>query len=174
MSLKTNREMQIEIRAGAEDDAQRTKRYGIDLNPYSTHGERILWQKGWDGIRPPNLVDTSIDWQYWERGRQANIIAKESGESDKLSESEMALQRPRDQERKMVLREPDSDTEQYLKQLGIDTCCEIAGEIGYWYSFVGAYAMTREQFVSELAKRLDGFDLKGRYPIESNRPRMIP
>jgi hypothetical protein len=69
----------------------------------------------------------------------------------------------------------DSDTEHHLKTLGVAVCCDIADEIDSgWYWFVCESGMQDEQFVSELAKRLDsvdGFDLNGRFPIESNRQR---
>lgn len=43
------------------------------VNPYSTVGARHLWQQGWDGVRPANLVDTSWDWRAWERGRRSHL-----------------------------------------------------------------------------------------------------
>jgi hypothetical protein len=82
-------QQQIEmLREVAADDATLTKENNVDLNPFSTQGGRNLWQGGWDGKRPANLVDGSVDWRYWERGRQARIYAEET-------ECVVELERPR-------------------------------------------------------------------------------
>lgn len=65
------------LRAIAEEDARLNALNGIDLNPYSTYGARTLWQQGWDGVRPPNLVDGCINWRRWQRGVQARILSSE-------------------------------------------------------------------------------------------------
>lgn len=89
MSEDENLAAQVaEIREVALDDAKRTAEHDLDLNPYSTQGGRALWQGGWDGVRPANLVDGSINWRYWERGRQAKIVAQECG-------NQVELERPR-------------------------------------------------------------------------------
>lgn len=77
-----------ELHKIALDDARLAKENGIDLNPFTTQGGRNLWQKGWDDVRPANLTDGSIDWRFWERGRQARAIAQES---------DTAAERPRAQ-----------------------------------------------------------------------------
>lgn len=61
----------------AVEDAKMANKNGVDLNPFTTQGGRLLWQQGWDGVRPANLVDTSIDWRFWVRGGFAKDIAKE-------------------------------------------------------------------------------------------------
>ena len=58
----------------ARDDAKRHHEFGTDRNPFSTDGARFLWQAGFHGIRPPNLVDGSGLWCLWERGRYARIV----------------------------------------------------------------------------------------------------
>lgn len=67
-----------ELRQLAIGDAEKHKAHNVSLNPFSTLGSRHLWQQGWDGVRPANLVDTSINWRMWERGRQARIIHDEA------------------------------------------------------------------------------------------------
>jgi hypothetical protein len=80
-----NLEKEIEeLRAAALEDARCTGENNVSLNPFSTVGGRLLWQKGWEDVRPANLVDSSIDWRFWERGRQAKIIAQEQGNKIEL------------------------------------------------------------------------------------------
>lgn len=65
-----------QVRFYAEADALMAQRHGNDLNPFTTQGARGLWQAGWDGkpLPQPN-AEGSTNWRYWERGRQAKIIA---------------------------------------------------------------------------------------------------
>lgn len=63
----------------AEVDARLARENGVDLNPFSTLGVRYLWQQGWDGLHPPNLIEGSYNWRAWERGR----LAREIHERDK-------------------------------------------------------------------------------------------
>ena len=58
------------------EDIAHNNQHGSSLNPFSTVGGRYLWQQGWDGVRPANLIDTSIDWRTWERGRIARILSE--------------------------------------------------------------------------------------------------
>lgn len=74
------------IHAIATEDARLSKVNGIDLNPFTTVGGRHLWQQGWGNVRPANLVDGSVNWRFWERGRQAKIIAQEN-ETIRIKES---------------------------------------------------------------------------------------
>lgn len=67
-----------ELHTLAATDAKMANENGVDLNPFSTLGSRHLWQQGWDGVRPANLVDGSPNWRYWERGGQARSIAPET------------------------------------------------------------------------------------------------
>lgn len=67
-----------ELKVIATEDARLAKENGIDLNQFSTQGARNLWQQGWDGVRPANLTDGSINWRHWERGGQARSIAREA------------------------------------------------------------------------------------------------
>lgn len=55
-------------------DRNHHDRNGTDLNPFSTTGARHLWQQGWDGVTPANLVEGSGNWRIWERGRQARLL----------------------------------------------------------------------------------------------------
>ena len=82
-----------ELREIALDDARLTRENGVSLNPFSTQGGRTLWQQGWDGVRPANLVDTSVNWRFWERGRQAKIVSEES--SDLPDTAMISTERPR-------------------------------------------------------------------------------
>lgn len=61
----------------ARTDRQCALQNGVDLNPFSTPRARLLWQQGWAGIRPDNLVDGSQNWRYWERGRIALQLARD-------------------------------------------------------------------------------------------------
>ena len=82
----------IELRAAAEEDAQKALQNGV--NPFTTHGGRHLWQQGWDDVRPANLTDGSIDWRFWERGRLARAISHET-ETEAETETETAVEQPR-------------------------------------------------------------------------------
>lgn len=70
--------MSNNIRDFAANDRRCNKEFGSDLNPFSTPGARNLWQQGWAGVRPANLVDGSGNWRMWERGRQALLLAREA------------------------------------------------------------------------------------------------
>lgn len=91
MSMKTENLDLIdeikELHALAVDNAKKSNENGVDLNPFSTQGARHLWQQGWDGVRPANLTDGSINWRHWELGGQARSIAQET---------ENTSERPRD------------------------------------------------------------------------------
>lgn len=74
-----------ELRGIAEGDAERTKRFGIDLNPFSTLGARVIWQSGWDGVRPALMQDQSPNWRYWMRGVQARRVSDEQTQKGESS-----------------------------------------------------------------------------------------
>lgn len=76
MSINVGTES-LELRKLALGDAEKAAAHNVDLNPYSTVGSRHLWQQGWDGTRPDNLMEGSFNWRAWERGRQARIIHDE-------------------------------------------------------------------------------------------------
>lgn len=76
-----------ELREAAEEDAKMANKNGVSLNPFSTQGGRFLWQKGWNDERPANLTDGSIDWRFWERGRQARSLAQQSEAADAPSDA---------------------------------------------------------------------------------------
>lgn len=61
---------------GAIEDVYFHRQFGSSINPFSTQGGRHIWQQGWDGVRPANLVDGSIDWRYWRRGYWARQISE--------------------------------------------------------------------------------------------------
>lgn len=61
---------------GAKDDVWFNRQLGSSINPFSTQGGRHLWEQGWAGVRPANLVDGSIDWRYWRRGYWARQITE--------------------------------------------------------------------------------------------------
>lgn len=63
-----------EMLEAAKNDLKMHQDHGADVNPFSTQGGRATWQQGWDGTRPANMVDGSVEWRYWERGRQARIL----------------------------------------------------------------------------------------------------
>lgn len=69
--------MTNELRDLALEDRACHSRHNADLNPFSTQSARHLWQQGWEGNRPDNLVDGSQNWRYWERGRQARLLEGE-------------------------------------------------------------------------------------------------
>ena len=89
----------------------------------------------------------------------------QNGKSAKILMSDSELKR------KTELNNPDGETEQYLKALGVAICCDIADELDSgWYDFVNESNMADAQFIRELAQRLDstaGFDLRGRFPLQS-------
>lgn len=72
---------ELALRELAAGDLARAKEHGVDRNPFSTHRARLLWQQGWDGVRPALLTDQSTDWRYWERGRQARLLS-DSGDGN--------------------------------------------------------------------------------------------
>ena len=71
-----------DIREIAEEDAKYCALYGASLNPFSTVGAETLWEQGWAGVRPANLVDGSINWRRWQRGVQARILFNERKRHD--------------------------------------------------------------------------------------------
>jgi hypothetical protein len=75
-----------ELKSLAAYDALMNERHGSDLNPFSTQGARNLWQKGRDGVRPPNLVDGSGDWRHWERGRQSSDYTPKEERAQQVQE----------------------------------------------------------------------------------------
>jgi hypothetical protein len=60
----------------AEDDLRFYRTGGNSINPFSTYGARTLWQQGWDGVRPANLVAGSTNWSTWRRGYWARQISE--------------------------------------------------------------------------------------------------
>lgn len=65
----------MEVRILAQQDADNAAKHGVDLNPFSTHGTRHLWQLGFDGQPNPALNDVGgYNWRAWERGRIAREL----------------------------------------------------------------------------------------------------
>jgi hypothetical protein len=62
----------------AAGDRARALAHGVSLNPYSTPGGRALWLLGWEGETPRDLVEGSVNWRAWERGRQARILSEKT------------------------------------------------------------------------------------------------
>lgn len=80
--------------SNAWNDVKRSKT-GWDINPFSTQGARALWQAGFDGTKPYlNVVETSIDWTYVERGRLAKDVLQR--EQDGRRHLLAIVQTPRD------------------------------------------------------------------------------
>lgn len=62
-----------EIEAAVREDIRCHRENGVSLNPYSTTGARISWQRGFDG-KPPSLVDRA---DCYQRGKVcAQLIAE--------------------------------------------------------------------------------------------------
>lgn len=72
--MKTN--ANSDIYDDAVIDSDNSKKYGFDLNPFTTEGARTAWKNGFENKRPANLVDGSGLWRMWERGRMANFISQ--------------------------------------------------------------------------------------------------
>lgn len=70
-----------ELRELAREDIARTAAYNVALNPFSLPMTRHVWQQGFDNVRPPNMVDGSIEWRYWMRGRMVAILQARAGRS---------------------------------------------------------------------------------------------
>lgn len=72
--MSTIQEDQEDLARCARKDRENHIRHRVSLNPFSTVSARWLWDMGWNGKRPDNLVDQSQNWRYWERGRQARLL----------------------------------------------------------------------------------------------------
>lgn len=75
----------VAISVMAERDRQLHHLNGVSLNPYSTVSMRWLWQKGWDGVRPTDLVDGSWNWAVWLRGH----VAKQLDDADERKQTSL-------------------------------------------------------------------------------------
>jgi hypothetical protein len=75
VELKQEINMDQQLLQYALTDRLNAQQNGVSLNPFSTPRPQLLWQQGWDGVRPDNLVDGSQNWRYWERGRIASTLA---------------------------------------------------------------------------------------------------
>lgn len=75
MRFSTPEQVLASADEAAADDFKRQKKYGLDLNPYSTQGGRTSWQRGFDGAPPYSWEDQTLAWDYqYQRGAAARRL----------------------------------------------------------------------------------------------------